>query len=162
MGERPSLALTVTQTAAQRLRIEDLHAEIAAAQLSGRAELDFEGDRLSAEARLAVPDLAPVGTLVETPASGALSVDLVADGALTQPKGHLDLEISAPEVAGVAAERITTNPSSRCTKRRRRTSWRCRSRARGGPKACACPRRSPCRRRISPGASTSARHRTVR
>jgi translocation and assembly module TamB len=108
VGERPSLALTVTQTAAQRLRVEDLRAEIAAAQLTGRAELDFEGDRLSAEARLAVPDLAPVGALVETPASGALSADLVADGALRQPKGRLDLEISAPEVAGVAAERITT------------------------------------------------------
>ena len=109
VGERPSLALTVTQTAAQRLRIEDLHAETAAAQLTGRAELDFEGDRLSAEARLAVPDLAPVGALVETPLSGALSADLVADGALSQPKGRLDLEVRAPEVDGVSAERIETS-----------------------------------------------------
>ena len=108
VGERLSLALTVTQTAAQRLRVEDLRAEIAAAQLTGRAEVDFEDEQLSAEARLALPDLAPLGALIETPISGTLSADLVVDGALLHPDGRLDLQVTAPEVAGVAAERIAT------------------------------------------------------
>ncbi|HEX5795895.1 MAG TPA: hypothetical protein VFY19_08640, partial [Geminicoccaceae bacterium] len=108
VGERLSLALTVTQTAAQRLRIEDLQAEIAAAQLTGRAEVDLEDEQLSAEARLAVPDLAPLGPLADTPISGALSAGLVVKGALLHPDGRIELEVTAPEVAGVAAERIVT------------------------------------------------------
>ncbi len=108
VGERLRLALTVTQTAAQRLRVEDLRAGIAAAQLTGRAEIDFEDEQLSAEARLALPDLAPLGALIETPISGTLSAGLVVDGALLHPDGRLDLQVTAPEVAGVVAERIAT------------------------------------------------------
>jgi translocation and assembly module TamB len=108
VGERLGLALTVTQTAAQQLRIEDLRAEIAAAELAGRAEIDFEREQFSAEAGLQMPDLAPLGPLVETPLSGALTADLVAEGSFLRPEGQLELALSAPGVADLAAERIAS------------------------------------------------------
>ncbi len=108
LGDHLGLALTVTQTAAQRLRVQDLRAETARGDLTGRAEVDFEQGQLSAAADLAVPELAPFGALLEAPLAGALSAHLVADGALLQPKGRLTLAIDAPALDQIAAERLET------------------------------------------------------
>ncbi len=108
LGEHLGLRLTVTQTAAQRLSVQDLRAETASGDLTGRAELDFEAGQVSAVADLDVPELAPFGALLETPLAGALSAHLVADGALLQPKGRLTLAIDAPGIGEIAADRLET------------------------------------------------------
>jgi translocation and assembly module TamB len=108
VGERAGLALTVTQTAAQKLRVADLRAEIAAAEVTGGAEIDLEREQFSADAGLRMPDLAPLGPLIATPLTGALTADLVASGSFLRPTGQLDLALSAPAVEDIAAERITT------------------------------------------------------
>ncbi len=108
LGERLGLALSVTQTAAQRLSVQDLRAETASGDLAGRADLDFERDQFTATADLHLPKLAPLGALLGTPLAGALSAHLVADGALLQPKGRLALAIDAPGIDQIAAERLET------------------------------------------------------
>ncbi len=108
LGERLGLALTVTQTAAQRLSVQDLRAETASGTLTGRAELDFDQSQLSAAADLELPELAPVGALLQAPLAGALSAHLVAEGALLQPKGRLTLAIEAPGIDQIAAQRLET------------------------------------------------------
>ena len=108
VGDRVGLALTVTQTAAQQLRVADLRAEIAAAELTGGAAIDLERQELAADARLRLPDLAPLGPLIGTPLSGALTADLAANGPLLRPTGQLQLALSAPGALDIAAERIAT------------------------------------------------------
>ena len=108
VGERVGLALSVTQTAAQRLSVQDLRVQTASGDLAGRADLDFERDQLSATADLDLPKLAPFSGLAGAPLAGALSAHLVADGALLQPKGRLALAIDAPGVGQIAAQRLQT------------------------------------------------------
>ena len=108
LGQRLSLVLSVTQTAAQRLSVQDLRVATANGDLAGRANLDFERGQLTATADLDLPKLAPLSALVGTPLAGALSAHLIADGALLQPKGRLALAIEAPGIGRLAAERLQT------------------------------------------------------
>ncbi len=108
LGQRLGLVLSVTQTAAQRLSVQDLRVATANGDLAGRADLDFERGQLTATADLDLPKLAPLSALVGTPLAGALSAHLVADGALLQPKGRLALAIEAPGIGQLAAERLQT------------------------------------------------------
>jgi translocation and assembly module TamB len=109
VGERLGLAVTVSRPADQRLSVQDLRVTTASGDLSGRAELNLERNQISATADLEVPKLAPLGSLLETPLSGALSAHLVAAGALRQPKGRLSLAIDAPAIGQIAADRLETS-----------------------------------------------------
>ncbi len=108
VGERLGLSLTVTRTAAQRLAVQDLRAQIAAGELTGEAAIDFERERISARAELDLPQLAPLGALIGKPLAGTAKATLTADGALLRPKGRLQLDVLAPSVEGVAARRLET------------------------------------------------------
>ena len=108
IGEQVGLALTVRQTAAQHVVLRNLAVEVAAATLSGAGDIDFDSEQFAAQTTLRVPDLAPLGRLIETPLTGSLQADLAADGALMQPKGKLEIALEQPGVDQVAAERITT------------------------------------------------------
>jgi translocation and assembly module TamB len=108
VGERLGLMLTVTEPAAQRLSLSGLRVTTASGDITGRAELDFERNQISAAADLDVPRLSPFGLLLQTPLAGALSAHLTADGALLQPKGQLTLTVDRPVVGQIAAERLAT------------------------------------------------------
>ncbi len=108
IDERLGLTVTVIQQAAQQLRVRDFRVATARGDLTGRAELDFERDQLSAVADLDVPELTTFGDLLTTPVGGALKAHLTAEGALLQPKGRLALTVKAPRLDQIAAGRLET------------------------------------------------------
>ena len=138
------MALTARQTAAQQVAVSDLTVEIAAATLTGAGDVDFDREQLSASAQLRMPDLAPLGGLIERPLAGALQADLTAAGdaaAAQGAAGARDRRAGARAGCGRAHR-----DRARLRRSRRRSTApgsRSRSRATAGRSACVCPPELP-------------------
>ncbi|HET6518654.1 MAG TPA: translocation/assembly module TamB domain-containing protein [Geminicoccaceae bacterium] len=107
LGESLGLAVTVTQTAEQRLAIDGLRLTTDVAQLEGRARIDLEAQRVAANATARIDDLAPLGDVAQASLAGSLALEVDAEGALTQPAVGIELRVTDLAADPVAAARVT-------------------------------------------------------
>ncbi|MGH6913001.1 MAG: hypothetical protein ACREH3_04775, partial [Geminicoccales bacterium] len=103
VGKRLEVGLVAVRQGPQQLAIESLQIGAAAAALTGRAKLDLEAKHIDGHVNLAIADLAPLGALASTPLAGAAHLVLDAKGALLQPEGRLELDLSGPRVGEIGA-----------------------------------------------------------
>ena len=151
VGERLQLALTAVQTGPGRLAIEDLRATTALVALTGSGRMDLGADRLVAQARLKIGDLAALQGGLNVPLAGALDLSANLDGPLMQPKGARSSHSPTSSRARLGPARSRTTFDLAMLERLHETGARVRVVAEVAPRGCGCPPTSRCRPRTSSG-----------
>ncbi|HEX6141485.1 MAG TPA: translocation/assembly module TamB domain-containing protein, partial [Geminicoccaceae bacterium] len=99
LGETLEVALDVTQTGAQQIRIGSLALDAGAASLAAEAALDFERRLFEVDGRIGVARIAALTQLAGTPLQGDATLKVMVAGPFLQPAGRLEIEAGDLEAA---------------------------------------------------------------
>ncbi|MGI9434762.1 MAG: translocation/assembly module TamB domain-containing protein [Geminicoccaceae bacterium] len=106
VGDHLALDLTVTQTGAQALAIEQLELAAEGAGLTAEGAVDFDREDLALKASLNAPDLGAFSGLANASLAGAADLSIEVDGELLNPNGRLDLRVNSLRLNAIDIDEI--------------------------------------------------------
>jgi translocation and assembly module TamB len=107
LGPQVTLAAKGSHAADGKVELPTLELTGAGLKLAGRGSADPAADRLAATARLSLPRLAPLGTALGTPLTGAIDVQATAVGRLAGPAVKVTVDGNGLGAGTTRLDRLT-------------------------------------------------------